>query len=104
MCHLPELCFGNIRETDLRRHGAKPLKPRYGGYYLISGVISPLVWAITVFSLLITLLTYNYQPPSIALRTLYANSTMGVRRTILLQSHIHRYIATDIHNYVHTYS
>ena len=35
-----------------------------GSWVVICGVISPLIWVITIVILLITLLTTNHEPPS----------------------------------------
>ena len=59
----------NTAPPDAQTQSQKPAaKPLLGGsWVVISGVISPLIWVITIVTLLITPLITNHEPPSRAL-------------------------------------
>ena len=59
-------CYMSRLQQALRTSTWKPPTLSGGSWVVISGVIHPLIWVITIVTLLITLLIATHEPPSIA--------------------------------------
>ena len=57
----------------------KRLRILGGSWVFISGVISPLMWAITIVTLLKTPLRTTHEPPSTGLRPFFAGEFQGLQ-------------------------
>ena len=63
-----------------------------GSWVVISGVISPLVWVVSIVTLLITLLITTHEPPSMNLSLSFRS--LGIAALLLWQtlSRVSRYV------------